>query len=90
MMNLALTDQFGMSQVQVSPGSLQSAKPHRSYVNLPLRGERLLWVPAAILALGVLKKYAAPSTEHLDQIPEGKVAAQHHPDLLARIREAGW
>jgi len=78
MMNLAFT------------GSLQSAKPQRRHINLPLGAERLLWVPAAILALGVLKKYAAPSTEHLSQISEGTVAGQHHPDLLTRIREAGW
>lgn len=90
MMNLALTDQFGISHVQVPPESLQSPKPQRRYGNSPLRAERLLWVPAAILALGVLKKYAAPSTEHLGQIPEGRFAAQHHPDLLTRIREAGW
>jgi hypothetical protein len=90
MMNLALTDQFGISNVQVSRDSLQSAKQQRRYGISPLRAERLLWVSAAILALGVLKKYAAPSAEHLCQIPEGKVDAQHHPELLTRIREAGW
>ena len=89
MMNVAPTDQFRIGHVQIPPGSLQSAKPHRRYVNLRLRAERLLWVPAAILGLGVLKKYAA-SSKHFGQIPEGKVAAQHHPDFLTRIRDAGW
>lgn len=35
MMSLALTDQLVISHVQVAPGSLQSAKLHRRYVNLP-------------------------------------------------------
>jgi len=83
MVNLALTDQFGMSHVHGLPSSLQSGKR-------TLRAERFLWVPAAILALGVLKKYAAFSSEHFGQVPEGTVAAQHHPDFLTRVREAGW
>ena len=87
MMNLAIADQFGISHVR---GSLQGAKPQQRHLNLPPWAERLLWVPAAILALGVLEKYAASSTEHSGQIPEVRVAAQHHPDLLTRIREAGW
>jgi fumarate hydratase class II len=89
-MNLALTDQFGISQVQVPPDSVHSAKAQPSHVNFPLAAARLLLVPAVILALGILKKrYVALATEDLGQLPKEK-AVHDQRDLLARMREAGW
>lgn len=89
-MNLALTDQFGSNRIEVSPARLQSAKSQRSQFNFPIGMQRLVWVPAAILALGILKKYVAPSTRDLGRLPEEKTTVRDDRDLLTRMREAGW
>lgn len=89
-MNLALADQFGSNHVQVPAGRLQNARARRSHANFSIGVERLLWVPAAILALSVLKKYVAPSTEDLGQLRKEKAVAHDERDLLTRLREAGW
>jgi fumarate hydratase class II len=89
-MNLALTDQFGISYVQAPPDYLQGTKTQRPHVKFPIGAERLLWVPAVILALGILKKYVALATEDLGQLPKEEVAVHDQRDLLTRMREAGW
>jgi fumarate hydratase class II len=88
-MNLAITDQFGTNHTQVPPGRLQNAKAQRPQANFPVGIERLLWVPAAILALGILKKYVALSTRESGQLPKEAVVRDQR-DLLTRMREAGW
>jgi fumarate hydratase class II len=89
-MNLALADQIGTNHVQVPSARLQNARTQRPHVNFSFGAERLLWVPAAILALGIFGKYVAPSIEDLGQLPKEKAVEHDERDLLTRVREAGW
>lgn len=89
-MNLALTDQFGSNRTEVMPAASQSTKAQRPHFNFPIGMERLVWVPAAILALGILGKYIASSNEDLGRLTKEKPILHDDCDLLTRMREAGW
>ena len=84
-MNLELTDQVASNRNEVLPAGSQ-----RSHSNFPIGMQHLVWVPAAVLALGILKKYVAPSTEDLGRLPQQKAIVHDDRDLLTRMREAGW
>ena len=89
-MNLALRDQFGTNHVQISSARFEKARAQRSQASLAIGVERLLWIPAAILALGIFGKYVAPSIEDVDQLSAEKADVHDERDLLTRVREAGW
>jgi len=89
-MNLALADQSGTTHVQVPSVRLRNARAQRPHAPFSVGAERLLWVPAAILALGIFGKYVASSTEDLRRLPKEKAVGHDERDLLTRVREAGW